>query len=75
MLRVASCSRRQDQTDLHLPEQPVRGGREGGGEREARANLLFLMTPSSTSAEDLNQNVNAGASEGPGLRDTLVLIM
>ena len=33
------------------------------------------MTPSSTPVEDLNQNVNAGASEGPGLWDMLVLII
>lgn len=71
---------RGDQTDLHLPEQTVRGGqggaRGGGGELKAtELTFFFLMTPSSTSAEDLNQNVNAGASEGAGLWDMLVLII
>lgn len=70
---------REDQTDLHLPEQLVRGGqggsRGGGGELKATELTFFLMTPSSTPAEDLNQNVNVGASEGPGLWDMLVLII
>lgn len=51
------------------------GWRQRRGRRGRRVNLFFLMTPSSTSAEDLNQNVNVGASEGPGLWDMLVLII